>query len=319
VAPVGLAALVSEEQAFWECWEECPLLSRDLDKLDEIFNLRGCESLVDHGALRAPFFRMVRAGDAVDAARITRPVVPGVNTLPGLIDPHGVRRELSGGATLVLQGLRLLVASVDAFCDRISDDLGHPVHANAYLTPANSQGEAAHYDPHSVFIKQLCGSKRWIVRNGAEKWPANPCSDTSAVDGPVVLEETLEAGDSLYLPRGFVHQGSAMRQPSLHLTLSMVDPVNWASVLVENLYERALLHSGLREILPPKFDRDPTALATLVKSKLASLRGLLDECDSEQLVAQLINNLGPASWWKPPVHSLADHLGPSSVGRAVAD
>ena len=32
---------------------------------------------------------------------------------------------------------------------------------NAYITPPENQGFAAHYDTHDVFVLQVSGSKRW--------------------------------------------------------------------------------------------------------------------------------------------------------------
>ena len=34
---------------------------------------------------------------------------------------------------------------------------------NAYITPPENQGFAAHYDTHDVFVLQVAGSKRWTI------------------------------------------------------------------------------------------------------------------------------------------------------------
>ena len=51
------------------------------------------------------------------------------------------------------------------------DDLGHPVQANAYATPAGAQGFAVHHDTHDVFVLQVAGEKRWLVYEPALELP----------------------------------------------------------------------------------------------------------------------------------------------------
>lgn len=83
------------------------------------------------------------------------------------------------------------------------------VGASVYLTPRGCQGLAPHHDDVEVFILQTEGSKHWRVyapHAGAEL-PARPSADLQwSALGPTVLEATLEPGDLLYLPRGFVHE-----------------------------------------------------------------------------------------------------------------
>ena len=59
-----------------------------------------------------------------------------------------------------------------SFATRLAAELGHPVPANAYVTPPSSRGFSAHYDVHDVFVLQLAGRKRWTVYAPVHPGPA---------------------------------------------------------------------------------------------------------------------------------------------------
>ena len=101
------------------------------------------------------------------------------------------------------------------------------VGANAYLTPPNSsQGFAPHYDDIDAYCLQLQGSKRWKVYEPTVKLPRTSSEDFTAADLEGMepfLDVTLEEGDLLYMPRGWIHQACTLRdnsKHSLHLTVS---------------------------------------------------------------------------------------------------
>ncbi|KZC11548.1 Lysine-specific demethylase NO66 [Dufourea novaeangliae] len=117
------------------------------------------------------------------------------------------------------------------------------VGANSYLTPANSQGFAPHYDDIEAFILQVEGKKRWRLykpRNENEYLPRY--SSENFIDseiGEPILDTILNAGDLLYFPRGTIHQGETMDTHSLHITLSVYQKNSWGDFL-EKLIPDAL-------------------------------------------------------------------------------
>jgi lysine-specific demethylase/histidyl-hydroxylase NO66 len=78
------------------------------------------------------------------------------------------------------------------------------------LTPAGTQGFAPHYDDIEAFVLQLEGKKRWRVYKPLKKqdvlprFSSNNFSQADVKDP--VIDVTLEAGDLLYFPRGWIHQ-----------------------------------------------------------------------------------------------------------------
>ncbi|XP_026748823.2 bifunctional lysine-specific demethylase and histidyl-hydroxylase NO66 [Galleria mellonella] len=118
------------------------------------------------------------------------------------------------------------------------------VGANAYLTPPDSQGFAPHYDDIEAFILQAEGKKHWRIykpRNDEETLPRVSSKNFNQNEiGDPILEVTLEAGDLLYFPRGFIHQGVTIEgEHSLHVTVSMYQKHSWADLL-EKLVPAAL-------------------------------------------------------------------------------
>jgi hypothetical protein len=123
----------------------------------------------------------------------------------------------------VLQALHVHWHPLAVFCRHLEDALGHGVQANAYWTPRGSQGFAVHHDTHDVLVLQVAGEKRWLLYDPLleltlkhQRWsaglgePGEPSNDL-----------TLRAGDTLYLPRGWLHQAETSATDSLHLTIGI--------------------------------------------------------------------------------------------------
>ena len=118
------------------------------------------------------------------------------------------------------------------------------VGANSYLTPANSQGFAPHYDDIEAFILQIEGKKRWRLykpQNESEYLPRYSSRNFSDSEiGEPILDTVVNAGDLLYFPRGTIHQGETLDDThSLHITLSVYQKNSWGD-FIEKLLPSAL-------------------------------------------------------------------------------
>uniref|UniRef100_A0A8C5NIS2 Bifunctional lysine-specific demethylase and histidyl-hydroxylase n=1 Tax=Junco hyemalis TaxID=40217 RepID=A0A8C5NIS2_JUNHY len=130
------------------------------------------------------------------------------------------------------------------FLSILQEQFGSMAGANTYLTPPGTQGFAPHYDDVEAFVLQLEGKKHWRVyrpRTDAEVLPQFSSANlTQAELGEPVLETVLEAGDLLYFPRGFIHQGDCLPDAhSLHITVSSYQRNSWGDFL-EKLLPAAL-------------------------------------------------------------------------------
>jgi hypothetical protein len=128
----------------------------------------------------------------------------------------------------VLQGLHHWWPPLASFCRSLESSLGHPTQCNAYYTPRLAQGLPVHHDTHDVLSLQVSGVKRWLVYKPAWELPLKDQRYKDEMGGPgePVLDVTLAPGDTLYLPRGWLHAATTSETDSLHLTIG-VNVYSW--------------------------------------------------------------------------------------------
>ncbi|XP_022073138.2 ribosomal oxygenase 1 isoform X2 [Acanthochromis polyacanthus] len=118
----------------------------------------------------------------------------------------------------------------------LQEQFGSMAGANVYLTPPGTQGFAPHYDDIEAFVVQLEGKKHWRVYNPRtedEVLPVLSSPNFNEADiGKPILDVVVEAGDLLYFPRGFIHQGNCLPDAhSLHITISSFQKNSWGDLL----------------------------------------------------------------------------------------
>lgn len=181
-----------------------------------------------------------------DGQLIYEPVAAGVDGSP---DRYQLYRGYATGDTVVLGPLGGRWPPVTALCAGLEAALQHPVWAHLYLTPPDGQGFGPHHDTHDVFVAQVEGRKTWRIGPPTRELPlTDEVSRHSAMTAPVI-EVRLDAGDLLYVPRGWVHEAHAGPNPSLHLTLG-VRVVRWADLVVDTVMAAAARDVELRRALP---------------------------------------------------------------------
>ncbi|HEY7149794.1 MAG TPA: cupin domain-containing protein [Gaiellaceae bacterium] len=148
--------------------------------------------------------------------------------------------EFQGGATIVLQALQYQHEPLAEFCRELERELGHPAQANAYYTPSSAQGFKVHHDTHDVLCLQVEGEKRWLVYPPVLELPLKHQKYTAELGAPgePLMDVTMRAGDTLYLPRGWLHQAMTSDTPSLHLTVG-INVATWRDAVREALDEVA--------------------------------------------------------------------------------
>jgi hypothetical protein len=165
----------------------------------------------------------VKEGGQVGLSEYTTDLNWRPEAFTGVADPDRIAAAFEQGATIVLQALHLNWTPVARFCRGLEIALGYPAQANAYYTPRHSQGFAVHHDTHDVFVLQVAGEKHWRVYDPLWELPLKQQRYTKSLGehGPPVLELTLRAGDTLYLPRGWLHDALTSETDSLHLTVGV--------------------------------------------------------------------------------------------------
>ncbi len=280
-------------------WGRQALLSRagDLPRpFTDLLDEPTVDELVSERGLRAPFLRVAKSGQTLPDRSFTAPGGVGAGIADQVSDSRLVAL-FGDGATLVLQALHRVWPPIIDFVGALASELGHPVQANAYVTPPQNQGFDDHYDVHDVFVLQVSGAKRWRIHAPVwesplrdQPWTERRAAVQRAAAEPPLIEAVLEPGDCLYLPRGFLHAATALGGVSTHLTLGVHTWTRYT--LAEQLTAQALRSlagdAELRASLG--LGTDPTRPDTLgpdVERVRAALLDAVRSADVDILVAAL--------------------------------
>jgi bifunctional lysine-specific demethylase and histidyl-hydroxylase NO66 len=276
-------------------WGQQPLLSPAADLpggLTQLLSADSIDELVSERGLRTPFLRVARNGTTLADRAFTAPGGVGAGISDQVSDDRLVRL-FADGSTLVLQALHRFWPPIIEFCQRLAAELGHPVQANAYITPPQNQGFSAHYDVHDVFVVQIDGEKQWQIHRPILDSPLRdqPWNDRKAAvqqqaQVPALMEARLRPGDCLYLPRGYLHAATALGGVSTHLTLGVHVWTRYA--IAEQLMRQALSslaeNPDLRTSLPLGVDvANPHEIRPDVELITAALATAVTQGDVDQI------------------------------------
>lgn len=241
-----------------DVWGRTALLTRGASDFSDLFSAGAVDELISRRGLRTPFLRVAKEGSTSADSSFTSSAGVGA-TIADQLDDSVLWRKFADGATLVLQAVHRTWEPVADFSTKLSTELGHPVQANAYITPPQNRGFDDHYDVHDVFVLQIAGTKRWIIHQPVhpdplrhQPWTDHRSAVAEAAKGEAHLDVVLEPGDALYLPRGWLHAAQAQGAVSIHLTLGVHSWTRYS--LAEQLARAALELLGddptMRKTLP---------------------------------------------------------------------
>lgn len=224
-----LLAPVEPDEFFTRFFEQAPLhvARRNGAYFADLCSVADIEAALQVGAATPGYFRMTKDGNPVNAADLlverTSPRARLVGrSAANVLDPRAVAARLALGHTLLVNDLGLFSPRVAALCNSIQHETLIFVQVNAYLTPPNERGFSLHHDTHDTLVLQIEGEKRWEVHAPLIELPIE--SQPVAIGAPDRAPRTfdLQAGDTLYLPRGYRHACTAGESRSLHLTLALL-------------------------------------------------------------------------------------------------
>jgi lysine-specific demethylase/histidyl-hydroxylase NO66 len=312
-----------------EYWGRRALLSPagDLPQdFSDLLSSDAVDELVSERGLRTPFLRVAKNGTTLAERSFTAPGGVGAGIADQVSDDKLVSL-FADGSTMVLQALHRVWPPILELCQQLAGELGHPVQANAYVTPPQNQGFSNHYDVHDVFVLQIEGEKRWQIHAPVLEAPLRdqPWSDRKAAvaaraaEEPL-LEAVLKPGDCLYLPRGFLHAATALGGVSTHLTIGVHSWTRYA--LAEQLLQQALrtvaADQAVRRSLPLGVDLgQPDDLAEDVEAVRSALVAALGAADLDRL-SEVLHASARGSQRAAPVGPLrqlrlAEELQPDTV------
>jgi lysine-specific demethylase/histidyl-hydroxylase NO66 len=221
----------------------------------------------------------------------------GSEEAPGIVAEHqDLWNHFSNGCSLRMLCPQKFDDNIWKLLSGLEDEFNCMVGCNVYLTPAGSQGFAPHYDDIEAFVLQLEGKKHWRIYSPREDeiLPRYSSANFSQDEiGKPLIEVTLEPGDLLYFPRGFIHQAVTVGdKASLHLTVSTAQLNSYADLLetcvpqaVASVVEKTI---AIRKSLPPDYleylgvaasDNDDDHRRKMFKATLRTmLMQVVEEC-----------------------------------------
>jgi len=273
-----------------ETYGRAPSLHAGGTPYSDLLSMDDVDDLISSSMLRWPACRLVQHNTPIERSEYTRRAMLAGTPLDDVIDPGRVYAYFDAGATIVLQGLQKYWRPLAEFCRDLELALTQPVQCNAYVTPAHSQGLAVHYDTHDVLVLQAGGSKLWKLYEQLVDHPleSQRFQAIQLADGAAVVEPrqivTLEPGDCLYLPGGYLHEAISTENVSVHLTVG-ISPFRWSD-LVQQVLEEAISDPMFSEPLPIGFAEDPALLVDEVRLRLKLLAWWTETRDAEHLARQ---------------------------------
>jgi ribosomal protein L16 Arg81 hydroxylase len=296
-----LSRLVSVSQSRFaaDYWGRRALLSkaRNLPQaFDDLLGPGAVDELVSERGLRTPFLRVAKAGTTLGDKAFTSGGGVGAGVADQVSDDKLVSL-FADGSTLVLQALHRVWPPLIALCQDLAAELGHPVQANAYVTPPQNQGFSNHYDVHDVFVLQTEGEKQWTIHAPVlpsplrdQPWTERRAAVEARAKAEPLIETTLKPGDCLYLPRGFLHAAQALGGVSTHVTIGV--HVWTRHALAEQLIQQALKTVALDPEIRRSLDlgtsfADGSAIQTDVELVRTALIAALERSDPETVASAI--------------------------------
>ncbi|MFK7993922.1 MAG: cupin domain-containing protein [Granulosicoccus sp.] len=276
---------VSLKDFFSTYWEKQPLHIHRKDGFSQtLLDLATIEFLMASQPLYFPGVQLTQAGKVIDVASYADE--------QNRILPLRLFEQHAQGGTIILSQAQKLFAPLNEICREIMRTMNMRCQANVYLSPPGNQGFNAHYDTHDVFILQVSGAKTFNFYPSPIELPYPEDSFDAGNITSNEIDESIDlvAGDTLYIPRGVVHDAVAdSSRSSLHITLG-VYPVLIRDMLQEAIQCVSEQDVGFRQstdtfsVSREELDGGVEPLTQILVSRMQEVRAWLADPDSIKLL-----------------------------------
>lgn len=163
---------------------------------------------------------------------------------------------LRNGATLTANRI-VNEPIINSYARQIEQFTGFSTICSAYIAFGEKSSFRPHCDSRDIFVLQTVGKKRWIIyppsfENPLYMHKSLHMSEQYPCSKEPILDIELEAGDILYLPRGFWHDPLPLGQETVHLTIAIYPPsgldyIEWLFNRLSNIHEIDEIRQNLLE------------------------------------------------------------------------
>lgn len=274
--PEGVTDLLADWPA------EPRVYERGLTALDRAITAADFEKLLGTGCVPAEEVAAILAGPSDRSSFKTN----------GRTDAAKLRRLRELGYTVRLGNLQRWLPFFHDASRAIQQETGYSNYVHAFLTPAGRQGLLHHWDQQMALIVQVAGAKTWQLWKPVYGSPMREYEESFRVwrddfipgweaAGPD-LSVDLQAGQTLVLPRGWVHNPHALNSASdsVHLTFAIRERTPlW---LAEQFIARAIAVPEFRRVIKPGELEGP-ALGDRLRETKQMLVEFLSGLDLEEM------------------------------------
>lgn len=246
------------------------LIEGERGKLASLFSWEDLNHIIRVSSRDAARVRLFREGNEVRREAFVARRGPHPHTES--LSVAGMMEQLRSGATLIVDGVEESSESLRELAADLEWRLHERAFVNVYAAWTTSHGFGTHWDDQDVFILQVAGRKQWKIYPDNRPYPIKKDPARHSAPEAPVWSGTLNAGDVLYIPRGWWHDAVPVEGPCLHLTVGLqtrtgLDYLEW---LKSRLMMSELFRQDLPRFAGPEVRRDHFAR---LRSELLSAWG----------------------------------------------
>lgn len=228
---------------------------------DQLLTPHKLLSLILRRSLTHPQLRCLQRGKDLHPTAYLTATTTGRGQSIEVADMCRLGYLLREGATLVLDDVGPLDATLELACRALSWWAGETTRVNTYLTTQDASGWGLHWDSHDVLCVQLAGEKSWEVRGSSRLAPMErDAAPNLQPSTELVWSGTMRTGDVMHIPRGWWHQATRTGTGggfSLHATFGLTrrTGVDWLAWVADQARADELFRRDLHQHIASD-DRD---------------------------------------------------------------
>jgi len=187
------------------------------------FSVEALQRHLNNPLLGPDWIKLVTRGEpvALDAAYLWKTVQ---NKKLFFMDKQLIDEHLRRGAAVVLEGIDILDASINAFAAKVDAALPCALsNCVAFFSQRENEAYGGHRDSDDVLVIQVAGEKLWHLFAPQQRRYIGNAPLTRQQMGEQIKELVMRPGDALYLRAGVPHVCRTLGAHSLHLSFDLCD------------------------------------------------------------------------------------------------